>query len=168
MSSTSNSSGRNQPVLLQGLTTREQIADVLHRACLALDANDAALWRSAWAAADPTIAFVINGATHTGFDAIDAACFQRTCWLDTQHHNGGVRIDVREGDDTARLTATAVNQHFRLGQGMAPGAANLIAGSRYDIDVVRDAGGQWRMHTWRIESSWAQGDWAVLTVDTSS
>ena len=146
------------PHFLSGLTTREAIADALIRACLAIDVNDRALWESAWAIGDADVVFDLNGRVMRGMEAINAGFFHPKAALDSQHLVTGLRIDVQEGASTARVTAQALNQHFRPGQGMHLGSDHLLGGGLYDVEAVKDASGQWKLKTWKLKTHWAQGD----------
>lgn len=156
---------RSHPVHLQGLTTREQIADVIIRACLAIDINDRTLWESAWATEEPT--FELNGKLYKGLDSINGESFNVVGPMDTQHQTTSLRVEVEDGASTAHLTAWALNQHFRAGQGMVPGSPFLLVGHSYDIDLIKESSGQWRMQTWRIKTVWYQGTWDVLKPEAS-
>lgn len=148
---------------LTGLTTREQIADVLIRACLALDCNNRALWESAWLASDPAISMTVPGRPSLiGMATLNKDCLDLVGPKVTQHLISGVRIEVQEGATTARLTCNAQNQHFRKGQGLVQGAEQLLAGSTYDVELVKDDSGEWRMRTWTLHLLWTQGEWAVM------
>jgi hypothetical protein len=151
----------SHPHSLSGLTVREQISDCLIRACLALDAYDRPLWDSAWATSSP-VSLVVNGRVMQGKEAVDHDCFDVAGPLDTQHLLSGVRIDVKEGAHTARLTCNALNQHFRPGEGLKTGAEHLMAGSVYEVEVVKEDSGEWRMKTWKLNLRWSQGSWAVM------
>ncbi|KAH8678229.1 hypothetical protein BX600DRAFT_147483 [Xylariales sp. PMI_506] len=173
------------PTFLTGLTTREAIADAITRACLAIDSNDRALWESAWAtstsgadgapplaaaSARDEVSMVINGRELRGMDTLYSECFDRVGPMDTQHLISGLRIELlgskekdEEEEEEARATANALNQHFRPGQGMVPGAEHLLVGSTYDIRLVREAhDGQWRIRSWVLKSIWGQGNPEVL------
>ena len=156
------------PTSLTGLSSREAIADVLHRACLALDLNSPSLWESAWLTSDPSICMEISGRpVIKGWANLNAHALALIGPLDTQHNNSGIRIDLREGASTARLTCNALNQHFRAGEGHKPGAAHLLAGSTYDIELTLDGKSEWKMKSWKLNITWAQGDWAVMQPSSS-
>ena len=162
--STANVTDKAHPILLSGLTTREQISDVLTRACLALDLNDRSMWESTWdlnSSADLT--FSINGKLTQGLDAINKNVFTHAGHMDTLHLLTNVRIDVQEGASTARVTAYGLNQHHRPGQAMVLGSDHLLAGAMYDTEMVKDAAsGEWKLRSWKLTTKWAQGTWAVM------
>ena len=148
------------PHPLSGLSTREQIADTLTRACLALDSNDKSLWASAWST-EPDIAFDLNGRLLKGQEGVDSG-FLLAGPLDTQHLISGVRIDVQEGANTAHMTANGLNQHYKPGQGLVDNAEHLLAGNMYDVQVVKQSDGQWKIRSWKIKTIWKQGNWSVI------
>jgi hypothetical protein len=131
------------PPSLSGLSTREQIADTIVRACLGLDSNNKALWESAWAA-DPDIALEISGNVMQGMENINKNCFDGIGPMDTQHLLTSIRINVKEGANMAHMTANALAQHYRAGQGQDPNAERMLAGSTYDIHAVKEATGNGR------------------------
>jgi len=149
------------PQSLSGLSTREEIADTIIRACLGLDSNDKALWESAWAA-DPDISLDINGNVMKGLENFNKNCFDGIGPMDTQHLLTSIRIDIKEGADTAHLTANALAQHYRPAQGQVPDAERMLAGSTYDVQVVKEADGQWKIKTWVLKIIWTEGSWAVM------
>ncbi|SCU89906.1 LANO_0D06854g1_1 [Lachancea nothofagi CBS 11611] len=145
---------------LSGLTTREEIVDVVYRVCLALDSNDKALWESAWARS-PDITLDIGGNVSTGLEKINAG-FDSIGPMDTQHLVSSVRVDVKDGSDKAHVTANALAQHFRAGQGQVPNADHLLVGSTYDIQIVKQADGAWKLKTWVLKVTWTEGTWDVM------
>ena len=149
------------PQTLSGLSTREEIADTIVRACLALDSNNKALWDSVWAA-DPDITLDINGNVMKGLESITKNCFDGIGPMDTQHLLTSIRVDVKEGANTAQVTANALAQHYRAGQGQDPNAERMLAGSTYDIQVVKEANGQWKVKSWVLKIIWSEGSWAVM------
>jgi hypothetical protein len=149
------------PQSLSGLSTREQIADLVVRACLGIDSNDKALFESAWAA-DPEIALGLSGNMMTGMEAINRDGFDRVGPLDTHHLISSIRIDVTDGADTAHMTANAFSQHFRAGEGRQYDSEHLLGGATYDIQVVKESDGQWKIKTWIVNVIWNQGTRGVM------
>ena len=149
------------PQSLTGLSTREEIADTRVRACLGFDSNNKALWESAWAA-DPDISMDINGNVMKGMDDMNKNCFDNIGPMDTQHLLTSIRIDAKEGASTAHITANALAQHYRAGKGQVPSAERMLAGSTYDVQVVKEASGQWKIKTLVLKITWTEGSWAVM------
>ena len=153
----------SHPLVLSGLTTREQIADVVIRACLALDANDRALWESAWDLTAPDeLVLDVNGNASKGLAALNTDILEHVGPMDTQHLITNLRIDVQEGASTGRVAAQALNQHFLPGHGNVLGSEHLLAGCAYDMELVKDASSQWKLRSWKLKLRWTQGTWAVM------
>lgn len=146
---------------LSGLSTREEITDLVVRACLGFDSNDKLLWESVWAES-PDITLEINGNVMKGIDEMNKNCFNNVGPMDTQHVISSIRIDLRDGAETAHMTANAVAQHYRKGQGQLPDAEHMLAGSTYDIYVVKEKNGSWKINSWILKIIWSQGTWAVM------
>ena len=149
------------PISLSGLSTREQIADTIIRACLGIDSNNKALWESAWAHS-PEFSMGSSGEGKIqGLEALNKAIFDRVGPMDTQHLITNIRIDVEEGADTAHMTAMALAQHYRAGQGREADADFRLGGAAYDMQVVREDG-QWKLKSWVGNGIWSQGTRAVF------
>lgn len=147
------------PAKLDGLSTREQITDVLYRATWAIDRNDKALWDTVWAEGDD-IFIAIGDRKSQGKEAVDQS-LKTVGPLDTHHTTTGIRIDVKEGASTARLTANAQNMHYPAGQGMSGSQRYFLAASTYDCTFVKQ-NDSWKLKGWQIDVAWAQGDPSVM------
>lgn len=151
------------PAYLSGLTTREQIVDVVTRCVLAFDENDKDLFNSCWTTTEPEkIHCEIAGNTMTGLAEMTANCFDLVGPMDTQHMLTNFRVEVAEGADTAKVFCNALAQHHRAGEALQPGADHFLAASVYDIDAVREKDGQWKIKNWVLRVKWAQGNVAVM------
>ncbi|PWN26663.1 hypothetical protein BDZ90DRAFT_260927 [Jaminaea rosea] len=131
------------PHSLPGLTDREAVIDAVIRACHAIDVRDKALWDSAWSTTRSSeVSMPITGReTIKGKEAIDAL-FGIASRLDTHHMTSSIRAWIHEGGETASLTAAATNQHYPAGEGIKGGTERaFIAGSRYEVALVREEGG---------------------------
>ena len=74
-----------------------------------------------------------------------------------------VRVDVKDGADTASLTAYALAQHCPPGKGKEPDASKYLAGGEYCIDLIKDeADGLWKIKKWVLNVIWSQGDASVM------
>jgi len=63
--------------------------------------------------------------------------------IDTMHIKTNTRIDIKNGADTALLTAYALTQHCPLGKRKDSEGARcreVFGGGDYQIDLVRDEG----------------------------
>ncbi|KAK9233732.1 SnoaL-like domain-containing protein [Lipomyces kononenkoae] len=137
---------------LTGLTTREAIADALYRGVLGLDTNDFAMFKSALVEGKDTC-FDLNGTILNGMDEINYKIFNFIGPLDTTHTVSNIRVDVKDGEDTASMTAYAVAQHYKPGEGCAPAARRLLTGGLYFIDLVRDSSDAlWKIRKWTLKS----------------
>jgi hypothetical protein len=143
------------------LSGREAIADAVYRCVVALDTDSPTLFRSAFTS---DAIFDLNGTIMNGFDAINTQCFASISKMDTTHFISNLRINVLDGDSKAEVTCSALAQHYRGGEGMKPGAAPLLAGSLYWLELVKDEGddGLWKIKKWKMKSTWGQGDWGVF------
>ena len=69
-----------------------------------------------------------------------------------------VRVDVKDGANTASLTANALAQHCPPGKGKEPDAPKFLVGSEYGIDLIRDeTDGLWKIKKWVLDVLWRQG-----------
>lgn len=148
------------PHVLSGLTAREAITDTLYRAVNGLDTANSALFNSALT--DDSV-FDLNGTVSSGREEIRTGIYEKVAHLDTTHFITNVRVNVKDGADVAKMTATALAQHFRPKQGNVPGATHFLGGSQYDIDLVKDAAdGLWKAKHWKMTITWSEGDYAVF------
>jgi len=150
-------------ITLPSLTTREAIADALYRGALGLDTNDLAMWKSAWIEGEDTCVD-LNGSILKGMDELNEKLFDLIGPLETTHTISNIRVDVKEGEDTAGMTAYAVAQHYRPGEGRNPASKGLLTGGLYFIDLVKDGSdGLWKMQKWTLKLIWLDGDRSVVT-----
>lgn len=140
-------------------SVKEAITDAIYRFVTGLDTGDLALFNSAFS---EDACFNLNGDVMEGMEMIRSKCYEVISKLDTTHFITNIRVDLKEGELTASLTASALAQHYRQGQGMIPGATHLLVGSRYSVDLISD-GAFWRMKYCKIHLIWAEGDWDVIT-----
>lgn len=83
--------------------------------------------------------------------------------MDTTHMISNVRVDVKDGADTASLTAYALAQHCPPGKGKELDAPKYLVGGEYWIDLVRDEGdGLWKIKKWVLDVIWRQGDASIM------
>ncbi|KAE8374908.1 hypothetical protein BDV26DRAFT_299983 [Aspergillus bertholletiae] len=148
------------PITLSSLTTREAITDTLYRCVTGFDTADTALFDSAFT---KDAIFDLNGRLLEGLESIHKDCYDKVSKMDTIHHISNVRVNMKEGESKASLTASALAQHYRLGEGLQSGTPYLLAGSLYSLDVVRDdEDGLWKITHWKLKIIWAEGDWGVV------
>ncbi|KAH6888504.1 hypothetical protein B0T10DRAFT_488305 [Thelonectria olida] len=145
-----------------GLSDREAIPDALYRSIIGLDANDQTTFQSAW---HKDATFVFDGTPPTeGLDAILATTFQFIgAGLDTTHMVSNVRVDVKDGANTAKMTAHALAQHYRKGEGRNPKAPRFLTGNMYWIDAAKDeSSGVWKMTKFEMKVIWCEGDGSIV------
>ncbi|KAF4962265.1 hypothetical protein FSARC_9654 [Fusarium sarcochroum] len=141
---------------------REAVPDALYRSILGLDTNDKEMFQSAW---HKDASFVFDGTPPTeGIDAILNTTFAFVgAALDTTHMVSNVRIDLKDGSDTAKFTAHALARHYRKGEGKNPKAPRFLTGNIYFVDVARDeSDGVWKMKKLEIKMVWCEGDASLL------
>ncbi|GAO13572.1 uncharacterized protein UV8b_05846 [Ustilaginoidea virens] len=156
------------PHALGSLTPCEAVADALYRALSGMDHNDAAMFESAFAGQDATMELRDGSGAppFEGFSAIKANVFAFVSRLDTTHLMSNVRVHFRD-EDNASLTAVAMAQHAPSGRGKEPAGPKYLAGAEYKAELVRArADGVWKMKTWAVEVTWAQGDASVMALPT--
>ncbi|KAF7596238.1 hypothetical protein BBP40_002771 [Aspergillus hancockii] len=149
------------PTLSPALSGRDAIADALYRCVLGLDNGDSALFDSAFTS---NATFGINGRVSEGLPAIHTDCFDVIAKLDTTHFLTNIRINIADSGSKASATASALAQHYGGGKGLQPDQPRLLAGSLYYADLIKDdASGLWKIETFKMQSTWAEGDWGVMT-----
>jgi len=72
--------------------------------------------------------------------------------LDTTHHVSNVRVDIQDGGDTVILSAYAVAQHYREGEGLDPASAHSMSGAIFVVDLIKDS----KDDLWKIKKRSAQ------------
>lgn len=145
--------------------TATAITDALYRAVLAIDTNDSSLFDSAFTTSQPPT-FTMFGTTHTGLDAIKTNVYDGVAKLDTTHYISNVRVNMADGGEgkEAKVTASALAYHYRPGEGVDTGKTErLLSGSLYELEVVREEGGEWRVKSWAMKVIWLEGDMKVIT-----
>jgi len=148
------------PISLLSLSTREAVADALYRGVLGLDTNDLAMWKSAWLEHDSSMD--LYGRIMQGDELIENL-FKSIGPLETTHTISNIRVNVKEGEDTAGMTASAVAQHYRPGEGVNPDTKGFLTGGLYFIDLVKDkSDGLWKMRKWTLKLVWVEGDASIV------
>ncbi|KAJ0419679.1 hypothetical protein BJY00DRAFT_285737 [Aspergillus carlsbadensis] len=147
--------------LSPALTRREAITDAITRFLVALDTSDKPLFESAFTA---SATLNINGTVLEGLPALVSGCYDLISKLDTTHFLTNVRINVEESGKRAGVTASALSQHYRAGEGLVGGMEALLVGCLYWVEVVRDEGEEefWRILHFTLKSTWADGEWGIL------
>jgi hypothetical protein len=152
------------PHALTSLAPREAITDALYRAIIGFDRNNMAILDSAFAGEEVT--FELKGdASRTAHDltTIKNHILARVGLMDTTHSISNIRVDVKDGANTASLTCYALAQHCPPGRGKEPDGPKLLVGGEYLIDLVKDEkDGLWKIKKWVLDVIWRQGDRSVM------
>lgn len=149
------------PVTLTALTPREAIADALHRCVLGIDSNNRDLFESG-CSKNESMTVIAGPITIEGWTEI-SEFFQRLFILVTTHITSNIRIEVKDGADTASMTAHAVAYHVRPEDALKLEDTSYTASCLYFIDLVKDSkDGLWKIKKWEIKILWTTGDRAVL------
>ncbi|KAI9732029.1 MAG: hypothetical protein M1818_007624 [Claussenomyces sp. TS43310] len=148
------------PSALPSLSVREAIADALYRGVVGLDTANDALFDSAFT---QDAVLDINSMVMNGLSAIHTGCYDTIAKLDTTHFITNVRVNVKDGESKASMTASALAQHYRHGQGLESGAVHLLTGGLYYLDLMKDEDGLWKATNFKMRSTWAEGDRTVAT-----
>jgi hypothetical protein len=89
--------------------------------------------------------------------------FSRVFDLITTHIVSNTRIELKDGADTASMTANALSYHVRPDDAFKPEDTSYTASCLYNIDLVRDsADGLWKIKKWEFRILWTTGDIKVL------
>jgi hypothetical protein len=153
------------PDTLTGLTTREAITDALYRIIIGFDRHDILIFNSACAGDD--VAFEIHDGDEktkvSGTSTIRDTVLAAVGPMDTQHIISNVRVDVKEGANTASLWAYAMAQHCPPGKGRETDGPKYLVGGEYALDLVKDDGdGLWKIKKFVLKIIWKQGDALVM------
>jgi SnoaL-like domain len=149
------------PHTLTSLTPREAIADALYRAVIAFDRNDVAIFNSAFAGEDVSLGS--EDRSITSLSDLRTLVLDHVGPMDTSHMISNIRIDHKEGEKTASLTAYALAQHCPPGRGKEPDGPKYLVAGEYSMELVRDEGdGLWKIKKWLLDVIWRQGDASVM------
>jgi SnoaL-like domain len=154
------------PITLTSLAAREAISDALYRAITGFDHNDVSIFNSAFAGEDAIMELREDETKIIrGLSAIRTEVLGPVGPMDTTHMISNMRIEVKDGANTASLTAYALEQHCPPGKGKDPNGPKYLVGAEYFIDMVRDEeDGLWKIKKWVLEVIWHQGDPSVLAL----
>lgn len=149
------------PITLTALNPREAVADAFHRCLLGIDSNNQELFESA-CLKNESMSVIAGPSTIEGWNAINAF-FQRVFVLITSHITSNIRIELKDGADTASMTAHALAYHVRPEDALKPEDISYRASCLYFIDFVKDSNdGLWKIKKWEIKVQWTTGDRALL------
>jgi hypothetical protein len=150
------------PQNLSSLSEREAIADALYRAAIASDRHDNELFDSAWAGEDVSMEIHDDQKRSLdGLSLIRKMVLNRVGSMDTTHNISMVRVNYKDGADTASLTATSTNQHCPPGTGRDPSAPKYTVGAHYSVDLIK-ASDMWKIKKLILNVIWTSGDASVM------
>ncbi|SCW00887.1 LAFE_0D00320g1_1 [Lachancea fermentati] len=145
---------------LSSLSTREAVVDALYRFVTGLDTSNIELFDSALTD-DAT--FDLNGRVMKGLEEIHTYCYDTISKLDTTHFLCNVRVDYKEKETTANMTATALAHHYPDAQGTVKDSINFVAGSLYSVHLVRKVNDElWQIDQLTLNVVWSEGDMSVI------
>ncbi|KAI0105671.1 hypothetical protein GGR51DRAFT_518763 [Nemania sp. FL0031] len=143
------------------LSPREAVADALYRCLAGLDTPDRDLLESSFT---QDACFIMGDRVIEGIKEIRAQLYEPISKLDTTHYVTNLRIHIEENGTEARMSASALAQHYRPGTGRQLDAPRLLSGGPYIIHLVKDAeGGLWRIKKFQMGPKWTEGDITVIT-----
>ncbi|KAH6649342.1 hypothetical protein F5144DRAFT_552682 [Chaetomium tenue] len=151
------------PHYLPSLSERDAIADALYRVAIGCDRNDVQLFNSGWAGED--VSFEIHRDDETvvsNLSVIRENILKIVGPMDTTHNVTMVRVNLKDGADTATLTAMSTAHHSAAGMGRNPTGPKYIAGGEYLADLTKDGSGVWRIKKLVLRVIWTKGDPSVV------
>jgi hypothetical protein len=146
--------------LLTSLSPREAVADCLFRFARGLDTNDRDLVDSASLKSED-MTLVIGDYTMEGWKAI-SDFIEKVYSVVTSHVMSNVRVDVKDGANTAVLTAHAMAYHVRPEDTLKVEDTSYTVSNLYHIDLVKGDDGLWKTKRWEIKPLWTKGDKAIM------
>ena len=117
-------------ISLPSLSPREAVADALYRCIIGMDDNSPEMFKSAFVQSKET-SFVLGDNKIEGADTINDYVFTNILPLHTTHAISNIRVDLKDGADTAYMTCHAMAQHFHAEDAFKPGAKSFLTGGLY-------------------------------------
>lgn len=149
------------PATLIALSPREAVADALHRCALGIDSNNRDLFESG-CLKNESMTIIAGPITIEGWTAI-SEFFLKVFVLVTTHVISNIRVELKDGSDTASMTANALAYHVRPDDALKPEDTSYTSSCLYFIDLVKDSNdGLWKIKKWELKVQWTTGDRAVL------
>ncbi|KAF2825531.1 hypothetical protein CC86DRAFT_419585 [Ophiobolus disseminans] len=155
---------------LPNLTSREAVADAIHRIALGIDTNDHALFASA-CVQDPSMLLTAGPVTPSGWKSMTLSgwesingYFQRVFGLVTSHVLSNIRIELADDNaETAHLTTTGLTHHMRPDDALDKQDASYTCSCQYNVDLIKDGSdGLWKIKKWEVKVIWTTGDPTIL------
>ena len=156
----------HRPISLPSLTPREAVADGIYRAVTGFDRNNVEMFNSAFISEDVTFELLAGGKREKIFEGLSnlrSQALEHTGPMDTTHMLSNVRVNLEEGASTASLTAYALVQHARAGEGIDPESPKYLVAGEYYVELVKDeTDGLWKIKKWIRDAQWKHGDRSVM------
>lgn len=149
-------------IALTSLTPREAVTDAIYRFIVGVDDDSPELLDSASHKGEDAC-FILNDTKIEGSDAIRQFMHAKIMPLQTTHHITNIRVDVKDGADTAYVTCTSMVQHYRPEDALKPDGTSFLTGGMYFMDLVKDGeDGLWKMKKVTLKLKWCDGDRSIL------
>ncbi|KAJ5605963.1 hypothetical protein N7510_008744 [Penicillium lagena] len=98
-----------------------------------------------------------------GLDTIRTTLLDHVGPMDTTHMTSNIRVNHKEGEETASLTCYTLAQHCPPGRGKEPDGPKYLAAGEYVMDLVFDKSDRlWKIQEWVLDIIWSQGDQSVM------
>jgi len=153
----------NHPIALSSISPREAAVDPLYRFVNGLDANNHELLESSMVEGKDTAFVILGSRSVEGTDAIKEYIYDKVMPLHTTHFITNVRVDLKDGADTAYVTATALAYHYKPEDAFLPESKAYATAGLYALDVVKDgSAGLWKIKKWTLKLNWTEGDRSVM------
>jgi SnoaL-like domain len=150
-------------IALSSLNPREAVADALHRCIIGMDDSNREMFESAILKSNDGIFGTGNNAIR-GWDALREHIYNKIMPLSTTHFVTNIRVDLKDGADTASLTAHALAYHFKPEDAFKPEGKPFTSAGLYIIDLVKDnTDGLWKIKSWISKRIWSEGESSVIT-----
>jgi SnoaL-like domain len=152
----------NYTIALPSLSPREAVIDALHRIVDGMDNNNHELWESGCLKTEE-MSFRIGDNVIQGWNAVDGYITNKIFTLHTTHFITNIRVDIKDGADTAYLTAHALAYHYKPEDAFKPDGKPFTSGGLYYVDFVKDkSDGLWKLKTWTLKLNWTDGNMAAV------
>jgi len=154
----------SHPILLSSISTREAAVDPIYRFANGIDDNDRELLESSLVEGKDTAFNVMGGRSVEGMDAIKEYIYTKVMPLHTTHNITNVRLDLKDGADTAYMTATALVYHYKPEDAFLPDKKAFVTSSNYYVDIVKDdSDGLWKIKKLTLKLRWTEGERSVIS-----
>lgn len=159
----SKSQNMSHSVSLASLSPREAVADALYRCVVGMDDNNPAMFESSFMKGKDT-SFSINDKAVEGTDAITAYIYNKIMPLHTTHFITNIRVDLKDGADTAYMTASALAYHYKAEDAFKSEDKSYVTAGLYYIDLVKDDDDNlWKIKTFKVKLNWTNGQASVIS-----